>query len=120
MKAKIQSMPKLLSTQIDLSPIQKLLSLVIDKWDPTKIWLFGSRARGEAHSYSDWDLLAVLSDKTATKVEKDPLASWKLTKVTKTNADLIVCSESDFQEGSKIPNTLGYEVFLNGITIYER
>jgi len=39
-----------------LRELAPLLQRVEAVYHPVEIWLFGSRARGEAHSLSDWDL----------------------------------------------------------------
>lgn len=40
----------------------ELLEPVIASVDPVEVWLFGSRARGEARPGSDWDLYVVVDD----------------------------------------------------------
>lgn len=42
---------------IDLAPAWPLLDRVLREWQPLRIQLFGSRARGDANRESDWDLL---------------------------------------------------------------
>jgi predicted nucleotidyltransferase len=42
---------------IDLRPIAPILARIVERWNPLQIWLFGSRARGDAGMNSDWDLL---------------------------------------------------------------
>lgn len=113
-------MSELTKQKPDLSPIKKLLDLIVETWSPKAIWLFGSRARGGAHPSSDWDLLVLVSDKVAEAGATDPFAAWNLRRRAKANADLIVLSEEDFEEDSKTVNTLSYEVKLNGITVYEQ
>ena len=39
-----------------------LLDPVVASVDPVEVWLFGSRARGEARPDSDWDLYVVVDD----------------------------------------------------------
>lgn len=39
----------------------------------SRVWLYGSRARGEAHSHSDWDVL-ILVDKA--NIEKNDFAIY--------------------------------------------
>ena len=41
-------------------PLQIMIERIVQKFDPLKIILFGSRARGEARVDSDYDLLVVL------------------------------------------------------------
>lgn len=39
-----------------------------------KVWLYGSRARGDAHEDSDWDLLILLPQSTITSADEDNIA----------------------------------------------
>lgn len=43
--------------------VNKLIALIIDMYDPEKIVLFGSQARGDWHKDSDFDILIVNSSK---------------------------------------------------------
>lgn len=102
-----------------MQPISVLIERVKSAWKPESIWLFGSRARGQANEHSDWDLLAVIPDEATTDELLDPLTAWKLKSETNCLPDLIACSVTDFLEGSKNPNTLAYEVARRGLRIYE-
>jgi uncharacterized protein len=42
--------------------VEKILSLSESKYADSEIYLFGSQARGEANSASDWDLLILLNE----------------------------------------------------------
>lgn len=39
-----------------------------------QVWLYGSRARGDAHEDSDWDLLILLDKQTITQEDEDEIA----------------------------------------------
>ncbi len=39
-----------------------------------QVWLYGSHARGEAHSDSDWDLLILLNKSSITTQDEDGIA----------------------------------------------
>jgi predicted nucleotidyltransferase len=103
--------------RLDLRPISVLIEEVILAWQPEAIWLFGSRARGQADDQRDWDLLGVIPDDATNDKLLDPMTAWKLKRETNCPASLIACSVSDFLEGSKIPNTLAYEVAQTGLRI---
>ena len=39
-----------------------------------QVWLYGSRARGDAHHESDWDLLILLNKPSVTLQDEDDIA----------------------------------------------
>jgi uncharacterized protein len=102
-----------------VAPIARLLKRLVEAWHPEQIWLFGSRARGEATDQSDWDLLVVLPD-NADDSALDPLTSWRLRKNAGVYADILPCLASDFRGARTITNTLAYEAATAGILLYER
>src|ERR1043166_98152 len=57
-------------------PLVPLLRLINARLHPVDVWLFGSRARGDHHSDSDWDLLAVLPDEASESL-LDPIVAWE-------------------------------------------
>ena len=105
-------------SQIELTPISALLDRLTAAWHPTAVWLFGSRARGEATPTSDWDLLIVVPDEVS-EVD-DPLAAWRLKKDFNVPSDLFPCRASEFAEDRNTPNTIAYEAAHGGVLIYER
>lgn len=105
---------------IDLAPIRPILERVIERWHPLRIWLFGSRARGEAGPDSDWDLLAVVPDCPEPADFDDPMIVWRVKRQPGVPSDLVVYRESDFEEDRTVPNTLAYSVNLDGVLVYER
>jgi predicted nucleotidyltransferase len=103
---------------IDLGAIEGLLDRIVRAWHPLQIWLFGSRARGEAREHSDWDLLAVVPDDT--EGVDDPLSAWRIRKDSGVRADVLLCRATDFVEDRNTPNTMAFEVGHHGTLIYER
>lgn len=95
-----------------------MLDRIIVEFRPVEIRLFGSRARGVAHTTSDWDLFVVVPDDLPAA--DDPLAGYRLRRETRTRADVVLCPASEFQEDRDTPNTLAYEVAHFGVSIYER
>jgi len=103
----------------DLTPLEPLVRRVLARWQPFQIWLFGSRARGDAQPSSDWDLLVVLPDETPD-AELDPLVGWNLQKGSGVRADVLACRKSDFLEDKSTPNTLAFDAAVDGVLVYEQ
>jgi hypothetical protein len=86
---------------------------------PDAIWLFGSRARGDARPDSDFDLLVVLPDgrpEEAYTYESAarPVAACGLA------CDIVPCRWSELLDGLKQAGTLGHSAISEGRLIYKR
>lgn len=101
---------------IDIEPLAPLLALLYARWNPIEVWLFGSRARGDASSRSDWDLFVLVPD-DASDATFDPLAAWRLRKESAVRVDIVPCRAADFREDRGTHNTLAYEVATEGVRI---
>ncbi|MDB4955684.1 MAG: hypothetical protein JWO36_3253 [Myxococcales bacterium] len=108
------------TSSIDISPIQSIIARVVERWQPLQIWLFGSRARGDARSDSDWDLLAVVPDCPEPADFDDPMTVWRVKREPGVPSDLFVWRASDFGEDRDVHNTLAYSASHEGILVYER
>ena len=104
---------------MDLSPLAVLLARLEAKLHPLQVWLFGSRARGDARPESDWDLFVVVPD-DIDEALLDPLAVWRLKRGSGVPADVIPCRATDFLDASDTVNTLSYVVANEGVLIYGR
>jgi uncharacterized protein len=96
-----------------------LLARIIEAMHPEQIWLFGSRARGEARPTSDWDLLVVISD-DATDDELDVVHAWQAVRDLRIPADVIPVRRSEFEEARDHAGTLARTVVSEGLQIYAR
>lgn len=89
---------------------------VLKAYDPERIILFGSRARGEADEYSDYDLVVI---KRTDRPFLDRLRDMVpyLTQLMRP-ADILVYTPEEFE---RIRDTgLGWIVRHEGVTLYER
>lgn len=107
-------------SSLDIEPIRPILARVIERWDPLQIWVFGSRARGEAGPNSDWDLLAIVPDRPEPADFDDPMTLWRVKREPGVPADLVVYRASEFEEDREVPNTLAYSTRIDGLLVYER
>ena len=105
---------------IDIRPIAPILARVVERWHPLQIWLFGSRARGDASVDSDWDLLAVVQDCPEPADFDDPMTVWRVRRQPEVPSDLVVYRASDFTSDRAVPNTLAHAAELDGVLVYER
>lgn len=105
---------------LDISPIQALLRLIVERCRPDSVWLFGSRAKGTARNDSDWDLLVTLPDSVPFEQHDAVVDAIQLRRLSGTNADILSCGATDFDAATSIPNTLAYEIAKTGFLVYER
>jgi predicted nucleotidyltransferase len=103
----------------ELAPIAGLLERIEAQYHPEQIWLFGSRARGDARPWSDWDLLVLVPDSTDEELLDLDLA-WKIRKESGVQADVIPMRSSEYRAAVDVANTLEYEVSREGYIIHER
>jgi predicted nucleotidyltransferase len=104
---------------IELDPVRRLLDRIVAEWSPNQIWLFGSRARGEARAGSDWDLFVVVPDEVPDAAI-GPVPSWRLGKESGARADVLPCHAREFADDRETLNTLAYSVVREGVLLYER
>ena len=92
---------------------------VVAYFQPRRVILFGSVARGEAGLDSDIDLLVVLDD-DAPEEQLTIQAGIQSRMSYRYPADVIPCRERTFQRMARIAGTLAYEAASAGTVIYER
>ena len=68
-----------------------------EAYEPERIYLFGSHARGEAGPDSDYDLLVVVPDDAPKERRRSRLA-YEVLRGTGTAADVLVCTHSYFED----------------------
>jgi predicted nucleotidyltransferase len=86
---------------------------------PDEIWLFGSRARGDARPDSDFDLLVVFPDSMG-KAANDYRRAREPVSATGLGVDVVPCLRSSFVAARDRPGTIVNEVVREGKLIYTR
>ncbi len=84
---------------------------------PRAIWLFGSRARGDGRTDSDFDLLVVLPDGLPAEAYDfrsvaEPVVACGL------GYDIVPCSWSDFRRNRNEPGSLVHKAVTEGRPIF--
>jgi predicted nucleotidyltransferase len=86
-------------------------------YQPERIYLFGSKARGEAGPDSDYDLLVVVPD-TAPAERKDSKLAYEALWGTRAAADVIVWERSRFERRARVVCSLPATVLREGRLLY--
>lgn len=102
---------------VSMSEIQSLVDIIAEKFNPDKVILFGSYARGDSRSWSDVDLLVVMdtADMIETGVEIRralPLTSFGL--------DVIVRTPAEIDRRLGMNDWFIKEIMEEGKALYER
>ena len=114
-----------LSTYPRTVPIDTIpeLACLIDRieaaYKPIGIYLYGSRARGEAGPDSDWDLKVVVPD-TAPEELLSPMFGWSVQEGSGVYADVSCARVSEFEADMSVPNSAAREVMRDGFRIETR
>jgi predicted nucleotidyltransferase len=97
-----------------------LLDPVVAYFNPLRVILFGSTARGEAGPDSDIDLLVVVDDDTPA--ERLTLEAGQEARLSYRDgpADVIPVRESTYRRNTKLMGTLSRAASQDGVIVYER
>jgi predicted nucleotidyltransferase len=99
--------------------LDRLVRQIVEKVDPVAIYLFGSRAHGDAHEDSDYDLLIVVPDDFPAG-NAHALTAFSLIRGRRIPMDAAMTREGDFAWRRAAVGTLEYKVARDGVALYER
>ena len=98
--------------------IDKMVDVIVGRFEPLQVILFGSHARGEAGPDSDVDLLVVLpevGDRRETAIQiRECLAHFPVAK------DIVVTTPEEIARRGHIVGTVLRPALREGRTVYER
>lgn len=97
--------------------LKALLDRLVTVYRPEAVYLFGSRARGEARTDSDYDLLVVVPDETPRE-RLTLVAAYDTVRSVRVPADVIPCRRSVFEARKKEVGTLPYTAWTEGVRVY--
>jgi len=96
-----------------------LLASVVAYFDPVRVILFGSRARGDAKLDSDYDLLVVLDDQVAGHKLRWQ-APYEARRGFSGAVDIVRCRRSAYEDRREVIGSLANTATEEGIVVYER
>ncbi len=86
---------------------------LVAAYQPERIYLFGSVARGDADQDSDYDLLVVVPDDAPPERRRSRIA-YEALRGTGTAADVLVCTRSYFEDRRSLKASLPGTVLREG------
>jgi predicted nucleotidyltransferase len=98
-------------------PIDEIVDRIVAAFHPRRIVMFGSRARGEAGSESDLDLMVEM-DTPLRPVER-AIAVDRLFGLRDWAMDVVVFTPDEVERSKNTVGTLTYTVVREGKTLYE-
>ena len=105
----------------DLAKAQQARDIIlrVDGARLRAIILFGSRARGDAHPDSDFDILVVTRGQTADQMQAYRLELWRVFRGTGIPVEPWVMPEEEFEAGKTVIGGLAYPAWKEGVVLHE-
>jgi predicted nucleotidyltransferase len=99
------------------SKLDEVVRRLVEAYEPEHIYLFGSKARGDAGPDSDYDLLVVVPDGAPPERRRSRLA-YQVLRGTGTAADVLVCTHSYFEARRHLKASLPGTVLREGRVLH--
>lgn len=97
--------------------LDALVARLVAGLDPQSIWLFGSRARGEARPDSDFDILVVAKPQGRFGSDDYEVAD-RCVRDLRIGCDVVPCAANDFEDGLALPTSFVAQVVREGRRLY--
>ncbi len=103
---------------LDQDPVlAEIVRRLVQEFSPARIFLFGSRARGDAGPDSDYDVMVVVTGPSGPRYKLAQSAQRVLWGIS-IGADVLFLSLSEFDEGSTVKCSLPATVLREGKELY--
>jgi predicted nucleotidyltransferase len=97
--------------------LEEMVRRLVTAFHPDYIYLYGSRARGEAGPDSDYDLMLVVSSSQIPRYRRDQQAFRALCGLG-VPKEVIVLTRAEFEAGQKVTCSLPATVLREGRLLY--
>lgn len=109
--------PRLVPTPPVDPTLKEMVRRLLEHLRPERIYLFGSRARGEGGPDSDYDLLVVVASSPLPGYKRDQ-AAFRALRGVGVAKDVIVLTRDEFQRKSSVVCSLPATVLREGKLLY--
>jgi uncharacterized protein len=99
--------------------LSAIVARLVEALDPEAIYLFGSRARGDATPYSDFDILLV-TPTDRCRGEIDPAQAYAPLLGLGIACDVVACSREEFEREKLEKTGICRTAFREGRLLHER
>jgi predicted nucleotidyltransferase len=98
--------------------VQRMVELIVQRFHPERVILFGSHARGEAGPDSDVDLLVVTPVEGPKRAKQ--LEIRRALRGIRVPVDIVVSTPEEFEWRREIAGTIEYPAVKEGKVLYAR
>lgn len=109
-----------IKTHIDRNTIRTIAKLIVERFDPDLIILFGSHARNEAGKHSDVDLLVVVREDADWQKQRGNPVRRAIAEHFVLPVDVIIRSPESVARQRDDPYSLINTILREGEVLYER
>ena len=99
--------------------IQEMAAKIAKRFDPQKVVLVGSYARGEATEHSDIDLLVVMEESAPRGKRSAPIIRM-LAEDYALPVDVIVRSQDALEQWKDVPGSFCRQASSEGVVLYDK
>lgn len=106
--------------QVTEQDIQDLVKDIVEEFHPEAVYLFGSRARGEAQKDSDVDLMVIVSEPFDEKHsrQRELTRLWGIAARSRLPVDVLLFSRSEMEEWRGSGSHVIGRALLEGKSLY--
>jgi uncharacterized protein len=97
--------------------LAEIVRRLVAAYAPERVFLFGSRARGEAGADSDYDLLVVVPDESPADRTTSRLG-YQALRGTGVATDVVVWRRKSFERRSQVRTSLPYAALHEGVVLH--
>lgn len=99
-------------------PLDEIVAKIVEAFQPRRIVMFGSRARGDGGAESDLDLLVEMESDQAPRDRARAVDA--LFAPRRWSMDLVVCTPEEVERYKDVVGTILYTIEREGKVLYER